>query len=63
MKQKDDATLSLFGDELPASDLHYADASRKKIPGIQTEGVIPVDPPFDIRRWYDGDNFLSLNIW
>jgi hypothetical protein len=30
MKQKDDATLSLFSDELPASDLPNADASSKK---------------------------------
>ena len=41
MKQKDDATLSLFGDELSASDLQDADASRKKIPDIQTVASIP----------------------
>jgi lipopolysaccharide/colanic/teichoic acid biosynthesis glycosyltransferase/glycosyltransferase involved in cell wall biosynthesis len=49
MKQKDDATLSLFGDELSASDLQDADASRKKIPDIQTEEFIPVVPPSDIK--------------
>ena len=49
MKQKDDATLSLFGDELQASDLQDADVSRKKIPNIQTEEVIPVVPPSDIK--------------
>ena len=49
MKQKDDATLSLFGDELPASDFQDADASRKKLPNIQTEEFIPVVPPSDIK--------------
>jgi len=49
MKQKDDATLSLFGDELPASDLQEVDVSRKKTPNIQTEEVIPVVPPSDIK--------------
>ena len=49
MKQKDDATLSLFGDELPASELQDADASRKKIPDIQTEEFILVVPPSDIK--------------
>ena len=49
MKQKDDATLSLFGDELQASDLQDADVSRKKIPNIQTEEVIPVVTPSDIK--------------
>ena len=49
MKQKDDATLSLFGDELPSSDLQDADASRKKLPDIQTEEFIPFVPPSDIK--------------
>ena len=49
MKQKDDATLSLFGDELPSSDLQDADASRKKSLDIQTEEFIPVVPPSDIK--------------
>ena len=40
MKQKDDATLSLFGDELPASDLQDADGSRKKSPNILREQVL-----------------------
>jgi len=31
MKQKDDSTLSLFGDELPVSNLQDDDAARKKI--------------------------------
>jgi lipopolysaccharide/colanic/teichoic acid biosynthesis glycosyltransferase/glycosyltransferase involved in cell wall biosynthesis len=49
MKQKDDSTLSLFGDELPVSDLQDADASRKKSLDIQTEQVIYVEPPLDIQ--------------
>jgi lipopolysaccharide/colanic/teichoic acid biosynthesis glycosyltransferase/glycosyltransferase involved in cell wall biosynthesis len=49
MKQKDDATLSLFGDELPTSDLQDVDVTRKKIPNIQTEEFIPVVPPSDIK--------------
>ena len=49
MKQKDDSTLSLFGDELPASDLQDTDASRKKLPAIETEKSIHVDPPLDIK--------------
>ncbi len=47
MKQKDDATLSLFGDEIPESDLQDADASRKKIPGIQNQEVVLVDQLLD----------------
>ena len=49
MKQKDDSTLSLFGDENQVSDLPDADGSRKKLPDIQTEQVTPVDPPLDIK--------------
>ena len=49
MKQKDDSTLSLFGDELPASDFQDADASPKKLTGIKIEQLIDVDPPLDIQ--------------
>ena len=49
MKQKDDGTLSLFGDELPAPDLRDADASIKNLLDIHTEQVIHVDPPSDIK--------------
>ena len=49
MKQKDDSTLSLFGDENQVSDLPDADGPRKKLPDIQTEQVTPVDPPLDIK--------------
>jgi len=49
MKQKDDSTLSLFGDELPVSNLQDADASPKKSSDIQTEQVIHVDPPLDTK--------------
>ena len=48
MKQQDDSTLSLFGDELPASDLQDAGASRKNLPAIKTEQVISVVPPLDL---------------
>ncbi len=48
MKQQDDSTLSLFDDELPASDLQDAGASRKNLPAIKTEQVISVDPPLDL---------------
>ena len=46
MKQKDDATLSLFGDELPAPDLRDADPSIKNLLDIHTEQVIHVDHTF-----------------
>jgi hypothetical protein len=49
MKQKDDSTLSLFGDELPVSDFQDADASPKKSLDIQTEQVIHVDPPLNAK--------------
>jgi len=49
MKQKDDSTLSLFGDELPVSNFQDDDAVRKKLPGIQTEQVIHVDAPLDTK--------------
>ena len=49
MKQKDEATLSLFGDELPASDLQDADGSPKRLPDIEAEQVIHFDTPFDIK--------------
>ena len=49
MKQKDDSTLSLFGDELPVSNLQDADASPKKLPDIQTEQVIHINPPLDTK--------------
>ena len=49
MKQKDDSTLSLFGDELPVSNLQDADASPKKSSDIQTEQVIHVDAPLDTK--------------
>ena len=44
MKQKDDSTLSLFGDELPASDLPDTVTSRKKLLDIQTEKPTHVEP-------------------
>lgn len=44
MKQKDDSTLSLFGDELPASDLQDAGTSSKKLPDVQLEQVTRVEP-------------------
>ena len=47
MKQKDDSTLSLFGDELPASDLPDAVTSRKKLLDIQTEKPTHVAPSLD----------------
>ena len=47
MKQKDDSTLSLFGDELPASDLPDAVTSRKKVPEAQPEQVTHVAPSLD----------------
>ncbi len=49
MKQKDDTTLSLFDDELLASDLQDTGASSKKLLDIQAEQVIHVDPPLDIK--------------
>ena len=49
MKQKDDSTLSLFGDELPASDLQGAGTSRQKFPDIQPENPTHVAPSFDMQ--------------
>lgn len=44
MKQKDNDTLSLFGDEPPASDLQKVSIPRKKLPDIQTEQTFQTDP-------------------
>ena len=43
MKPKDNDTLSLFGDEPPASDLQKVSTPRKKLPDIQTEQTIQTD--------------------
>ena len=47
MKQKDDSTLSLFGDELQASDLQDAGTFRKKLPDFQSEKPTQVEPSLD----------------
>jgi len=47
MKQKDDSTLSLFGDELPASDLQVAGTSRQKVPDTQSEKPTHVETSLD----------------
>ena len=43
MKPKDNDTLSLFGDEPPASDLQKVSPFRKKLPDIQTEQTVQTD--------------------
>ena len=43
MKQKDNDTLSLFGDEPPASDLQKDSTPRKKLPDIQTQQTVQTD--------------------
>ena len=44
MKPKDNDTLSLFGDEPPASDLQKVSTSHKRLPDIQTEQTVQIDP-------------------
>ncbi len=53
MKQKDDSTLSLFGDELPVSDLKDADPSQKKLLDEQTAQANHVASPLDIQAKSD----------
>ena len=43
MKPKDNDTLSLFGDEPPASDLQKVSTPRKKLPDIQAEQTVQTD--------------------
>ena len=44
MKQKDNDTLSLFGDEPSASDLQKVSTPSIKLLGIQTEQTVQTDP-------------------
>jgi lipopolysaccharide/colanic/teichoic acid biosynthesis glycosyltransferase/glycosyltransferase involved in cell wall biosynthesis len=44
MKPKDNDTLSLFGDDPPASDLQKVSTPRKKLPDIQAEQTVQTDP-------------------